>query len=156
MTVNRLGLRVFDQQHHRYCYESLAFPRRRFERNTPGALGLALKECRCEQHMLHPSAPFTVGTLNCFCIACIASMTRPLSQRLYEHEDGQHAITDPYLPTLCLWRFQDIPAYGTMNRPASDLAGDAFRDTVPRSHQIQLAPSNPSPFFFKKQLCITP
>jgi len=34
-----------------------------------------------------------------------------------------------------------------MNHSASDLSGDAFQDTVPRSHQIQLAPSNPSPFF---------
>jgi len=72
---------------------------------------LALGECRlqgdqlgkwCERHMLHPSAPFTTGTPNCFCIACSALMTRPLSQRLYEHEDGQHAITDPCLRTFAL------------------------------------------------------
>jgi len=55
---------------------------------------------RCERHMLHPSAPFTVGTPNCFCMACSASMTRSLSQRLCEHEDGRHAITDPCLHTF--------------------------------------------------------
>jgi hypothetical protein len=87
-------------------------------------------------------------------------MTRPLSQRLCEHEDGRHTITDPCLTfavcseILSLWRFQDILACGTMNRPAGDLAGDAFLDTVRRAGQIQLAPSNPSPFF-KKQPCIT-
>lgn len=41
-----------------------------------------------------------------------------------------------------------------MNRSASDLAGYAFLNTVQRAGQIQLAPSNPSPFF-KKQPCIT-
>ena len=30
-----------------------------------------------ERHMLHPSAPFTVGTTNCFCMACSAPTTRP-------------------------------------------------------------------------------
>jgi len=45
------------------------------------------------------------------------------------------------------WRVQDILAYGAANRPAGDLAGDAFLDTVRRAGQIQLAPSNPSPFF---------
>jgi hypothetical protein len=75
------------------------------------------------------------------------------SQQLCEHEDGQHAITDPCLHTfavhseiLSLWRFQDILACGTMNRPAGDLADDAFLDRVRRADQIQPAPSNPSPF----------
>ena len=80
-------------------------------------------------------------------------MTRPLSQQLCEHEDGRHAITDPCLRTfavrseiLSLWRFQDILACGTMNRPAGDLAGDAFLDMVRCAGQIQLTRSNPSPF----------
>ena len=134
---------------------------------------LALEECRLpetgfwmpvakryERPMLHSSAPFTVGTPNCFCVACSASMTRPLSQRLCEHEDGWHAIIDPCLPTfaarsefLSLWRFQDILAYGTTNRLAGDLADDAFLDTVRRTGQIQLTPSNKGPFL-KKQPCI--
>ena len=88
-------------------------------------------------------------------------MTRPLFQRLCEHEDGRRAITRPYLRTfavrseiLSLWRSQDILACGTVDRPAGDLAGDTLLDTVRRAGQIQLAPSNPSSFS-KKQPCIT-
>jgi hypothetical protein len=81
-----------------------------------------------------------------------------LSQRLYEHEDWRHSITDPCLHTFAvrsqifsLWRFQDILAHGTMNRPAGDLAcipgfGAAFW-----SDSACVFQSKP---LFKKQPCI--
>jgi len=74
-------------------------------------------------------------------------MTRPLSQRLCEHEDGRHAITDPRLHTfaersdiLSLGCFQDVLAWHE-DRLTGDLAGDAFLDTVRRTGQIQLTAS---------------
>jgi hypothetical protein len=104
---------------------------------------------RCERHMFHPSAPFTAGAPNCFCMACNASMTRPLSQRLCDYEDGRHAITDPCLRTFAV-RSEILSLSGHPGIWHDESSDWHSLGRVRHTDQIQLTPSNTSPFL-KKQ-----